>query len=191
MKNMECKALSSSTSKILHYITGMLISALCFIACTDLSNKSLNGYTYNLREVEGSENLYLQTVNFSGIIFSANSKIYDNKSRRFTPTIEEIFKAEKILQECLATGKEDSNGILVDKKMIKPLPDYYRQYIGFYNDKGEKVIYFNCFIRRPTIDDNNWQKEELMVKDGGNNYFSILINLQDEGCSLFMVHGVA
>jgi hypothetical protein len=181
----------TSFSKTLHYRIGMVISVSLIIACSDLSNKSVNGDIYNVTKVEGSQNLYLETKNFSGSIFSANRKMYNDIFRRFTPSIDETFKAEKIFERCLALREKDSNGIVVDKKMLKPLPDYYRQYIGFYNEKGEKVIYFNCFTKNLTGDDNNWKKEELMIMDGGNNYFSILINLQIEGCSLFMVHGRA
>ena len=185
--NVYSMARLTSRSKTLHYMIGVVISASFILACSNLSSKSVNEQTYNITKVEGTQNLYLETENFSGIIFSANSKIYNDKIRRFTPTIDEIFKAEKIFERCLALGKKDSNGIVVDNKMIKSPSDYYRQYIGFYNDKGEKVIYFNCFTKSATSDDNKWKKEELMVMDGGNNYFSILINLQVQGCSLFMV----
>lgn len=169
----------------------MMIFTSFFLACSDLSNKSVDDHSYNIKKVEDSQNLYIETEKFSGIIFSANNKKYNGEYRRFTPTIDEIFNAEKIFEKCLAIGKKDSNGIVVDKKMIKSPLNYYRQYIGFYNIKGEKVIYFNCFTKSSTGNDNTWKKEELMVKDGGNNYFSILINLQIRDCSLFMVHGNA
>lgn len=178
-------------SKTLHYRIGMMIFTSFFLACSDLSNKSVDGHNYNTTKVESSQNLYIETEKFSGIIFSANNKKYNGEYRRFTPTIDEIFNAEKIFERCLALGKKDSNGIVVDKKMIQSPQNYYRQYIGFYNQKGEKVIHFNCFTKNSTDNDNTWKKEELMVRDGGNNYFSILINLQIRDCSLFMVNGRA
>lgn len=178
-------------SKTLHYIIAISISL--FLACSDSSNKSISAsaHNYKITKVEDSKNLYLETENFSGIIFSVKNKKYNGKSRGFTPTVDEIFKAEKIFEQWLELGKKDLNGILVDKRMIKSPSDYYRQYISYYNEKGEKVIYFNCFTKNSTSNSNNWKKEELIVMDGGNNYFSVLINLQIEACSLFMVHGRA
>jgi hypothetical protein len=178
-------------SKTLHYKIGMMIFTSFFLACSDLSNKSVDEHSYNTTKVEGSQNLYLEAEKFSGIIFSANNKKYNGEYKRFTPTIDEIFNAENIFEKCLSLGVKDSNGILVDIKMIKSPPNYYRQYIGFYNKKGEKVIYFNCFTKSSTGDDNTWKQEELIVRDGGDNYFSILINLQNRDCSLFMVNGRA
>jgi hypothetical protein len=42
------------------------------------------------------------------------------------------------------------------------------------NSKGEKEVWINCFCRDGERD---WRKNLVFVKDGGNCYFNLKVNL--------------
>ncbi len=64
----------------------------------------------------------------------------------------------------------------LDKKnFIIDLTRYKRQYIATINSKGAKEIWINCFCRNRNLD---WRRETVTVKDGGNCYFNLKINLK-------------
>lgn len=178
-------------STIYYFILGIasiMVSSAFIIANQIRADDSC----YKITKVAGSDNVYLETKRFSGTIFSANTKFSDHDSdKRFTPTIPEIFKAEVLFKNCLTTGKKDDDGIFVDKKMIDKPSAYYRQYVGFLNKKGQKVIFFNCFKKKIQLHGFNWKKDELMVMDGGNAFFNVMINLTTQACSRFIVNGDA
>lgn len=72
----------------------------------------------------------------------------------------------------------------INTGMMQSLSSYYRQYIGYYNEKGQKTIDFNCLAKTSTTANTAWKKIELAIGDGENSYFSIQINLDTENCSL-------
>ncbi len=63
----------------------------------------------------------------------------------------------------------------IDKKhFVIDLTGYKRQYVAVTNEKGEKEVWVNCFCNTW---DENWKKGLIFVKDGGNCYFNLKINL--------------
>jgi hypothetical protein len=54
------------------------------------------------------------------------------------------------------------------------LNNYNRQYIAVINSKGEKEVWINCICN---TDKNDWKKEIVLVDDGGNCYWQIIINI--------------
>ncbi|WP_143305463.1 hypothetical protein [Chitinophaga vietnamensis] len=109
----------------------------------------------------------------------------DSATGRFTPTKEEIELVEKVLREKLP-AIDYSKKPMVSKNLHK----YIRQYFGFINAKGEKVIWVNSV----------WDKagshakvaaELVDVSDGGSYYWNTFINLSDEKLLQFAINGVA
>ncbi len=74
------------------------------------------------------------------------------------------------------------------KNFIIDIERYNRQYIPVINDKGEKEVWINCFCNSWG---KNWRKEKIIVKDGGNCYFNLKINLHTKNYYDFMVNGDA
>lgn len=63
----------------------------------------------------------------------------------------------------------------IDKtNFIIDLPSYKRQYIPTINAKGEKEVWVNCFCNAEYFP---WRKSLVIVQDGGNCYFNVVINL--------------
>jgi len=98
------------------------------------SNKTLFG-------VKGS--------NYKGTVFTKEYPfqklfIFDvDSSRRFTPTAEEIKIVENLLHHKLTTKKSQSNKLLVDPFIRRHLVQYFRQYVGFIDKRGNKIVHIN------------------------------------------------
>ncbi|WP_158797654.1 hypothetical protein [Pedobacter sp. L105] len=151
-------------------------------------NGVINGENYTLTAVDNSRNLYLQSRKFSGVIFAHHSTDFNKKkTRRFTPSAKEIFKAEQIFQNYLRLNKAGEDGIKVNSSLIQAPFNYYRQYLGYYNEQGQKTIFFNCLLKRSA--GSEWKRSELAFRDGENNCFSILVNIHRQSCSSFTLNG--
>ena len=76
------------------------------------------------------------------------------------------------------------------------LMDYKRQYLPALNDNDEKIVWINCLCvngsNLPHFSSNNpdrWDEEVIIVKDGGNCYFSVFLNLTTQRFEKLMVNG--
>jgi hypothetical protein len=168
-----------------------LILLLVITGC-DFKNKSTDTSLHTLTPIQGSKNLYLTTKEFTGVIFAPDTSANaDEGSVQFMPTVQDIESAERIFKMCLKTSKIDKDGIIVDSTRIQGSSEYFRQYLGYKNKMGEKVILLNCFIKSAVRKDETWKKEIIAFKDGGNNYFSVHINLTTADCFSFFVNGGA
>lgn len=58
--------------------------------------------------------------------------------RRFTPSVEDIIKAEKFIRETLYMILAYSEYQI--PKLEERLNNYHRQYIGIYNESGDKIV---------------------------------------------------
>ncbi|MBT31691.1 MAG: hypothetical protein CMO01_18700 [Thalassobius sp.] len=113
---------------------------------------------------------------------------------------QELAEIDSLLSACLSKYNIEQEKKLEQLKAKHPthnfktedyvinLPNYKRQYIATLNNKGEKEVWVNCFCSTPR---NDWNKEIIMVKDGGNCYFNLTINLSTNQCLNFMVNGEA
>ena len=84
-----------------------------------------------------------------------------------------------------------SDGMEIESSRIQHPSKYLRQYFGYYNEKGDKMIFLNCLIKEFESTSDDWKKKRILTKDGGNNYFTILINITTQDCSYFVVNGSA
>ncbi|WP_161889553.1 hypothetical protein [Pontibacter russatus] len=127
---------------------------------------------------------------YRGIIFKENAPCFlcSFERIRFTPSIEDISAAEKILRSEI---KKENNPMLNQGGgcpiLHKNLGNYRRQYFGYINEAGEQIIYINLSWDRYTIidrlkgyeepDDVNWKRQREMTLDGCSYYWEIKANL--------------
>ncbi|NLR95043.1 hypothetical protein [Flammeovirga agarivorans] len=89
---------------------------------------------------------------------------------------------------------------ILDKAYIRNLEKYYRQYIPYINEKGEKFIEINAFCEKLEYSHNrkkritefskrDWENEYVEVDDGGNCYWQIIINVDKKEIKDFFVNG--
>ena len=144
---------------------------------------------------------YVKGNNFEGVIFSENyyqqsNDTAERKIKRFTPTAEDIILAEKILIK----KKSDTSNKGDILSIFNNLKKYRRQYIGYFSDKGERMIYVNCFrLEKDQLSEkikksakvSDWHNTLYVVNDGGKRYWQVHINLDKKEISDISVNGVA
>jgi hypothetical protein len=101
---------------------------------------------------------------------------------------DEIKIAEGILKSNLAAlnaGRiNQTKGFPnINKKLYK----YLRQYFGFINAKGEKIIWMNMFWNKE-LDDRS-RHELISVNDGCSYYWNIEVNLTTHSLSNLKING--
>lgn len=129
---------------------------------------------------------------FEGVIFTKEyntGSLIDQKSKKFTPSIQEISLSEKLLNQNLDTVKNKwTQSVAIHGNLKK----YLRQYFGYINEKGERIIYINAFWKDSnSAKDKRWLNDIVFVLDGGPAYWQIKINLDESSLFEFAVNGVA
>lgn len=115
-------------------------------------------------------------------------------------TEKDIFLAEELINKRLKIFNDDENAqnddfnyVLNDpfhyKKEEILLSNYYKQYCVYKNEKKEKIVSLNCLCSLDELSLPNWRKSIIVVKDGGNCYFQISVNLDRKIVFGFMRNG--
>ena len=114
--------------------------------------------------------------------------IWDYQSP-WIPDTNNLIEVEEILIQAIETEHQES----WERLSVKSLPTYCRQYVGYVDSKGDSLIHVNAFYckNEPPKDFLDWKKGYFIVLDGGDNYWSISINLKTGSYQHFMVNGHA
>ncbi len=117
-----------------------------------------------------------KTNKFDVAIFPANYLDLIS-GQRFTPTRQEIEKAEIALNNNL----KDLNKLLINQSSTpvihKNLHKYKRQYFGYIDKNGNRILLINCFWSMDKDDSDRWLTDRIMVLDGGSYYWNVKFNL--------------
>ena len=118
--------------------------------------------------------------NYEGVAFNEDFETdvtVENEAGRFTLTSAEIDTVEKLMKKKIAKLNHTHNHQasmecqLIDEHLEK----YKRQYIGFVNEDGDKVVWVNF------LHDNRFDKLLLYeipnITGGCNNFFSVKVNI--------------
>lgn len=152
-----------------------LLLLLIFINCVSLLGQDTVATEIKEKHFKG----YIFPKTYEFVAF----KLIDIKAR-YSPTIDDIKKVELILKENIDNLIGETNGKIKSKNLKK----YTRQYLGYINSKGEVIIYINLIYTK-NIDKGRIPKfkEELqLVLDGGDDYWSIYVNIIEK--RLFGLH---
>ena len=110
--------------------------------------------------------------------------------KRFTPTKEEIFEAEKALKSKLKEANRNLENQYNSPIIHRNLKKYKRQYFGYINGNGEKVLYINSLWKK-NEEETKWLQQIIMVSDGGSYYWNIEYNLNTDELINLSVNGSA
>jgi hypothetical protein len=149
-------------------IIRLTILSLAFMTCLSVSAQVTS---------DSIQTDHYKTKQFDCVIFPDNY-IDLIGGERFTPSRTEVDQAEKTLVEDL----EELNNPLINQGgkynpiIHKNLKKYNRQYFGYIDNNGDKILLINCFWKQKNRFEN-WTKERVMVLDGGSHYWSIKLNL--------------
>lgn len=103
---------------------------------------------------------------------------FDDVKERYSPTKEDVLKAEQLVKEQLV----DLNQPLLNQGgecpiIHKGLSKYLRQYIGYIDQNGDRILWINYIRRKEKDQASRLNKDVIMVLDGCSNYWNIKVNL--------------
>jgi hypothetical protein len=117
---------------------------------------------------------HYSTSNYDCAIFPMANTDLAQARKRFTPGFPDIDKAEHALLEQILQ-QHDTTKRIAD--IYRHLKKYKRQYFGYLDNDGHKILYINLFW-----DDKmyikNWLKQMVMVDGGGGtSYWNVKYDL--------------
>ncbi len=112
---------------------------------------------------------------------------FGNNYTSWTPESKDIESAETILSKAFDDQKKPTVNRLLDRKT----DDYFKQFVGFVDANGDKIIWVNCFCKGEESSFKNWKNRVVFVSDGGNCFFNVKINITKNTYYDLMVNGVA
>jgi hypothetical protein len=115
---------------------------------------------------------------------SAVNHSIDPSLKKYTPTIEEIELAKSIsikYIDSLELSRKSKIKNKSDKLIDFEHNEYYRQYVGYYDKSGNKIIFINgcCESFADKFDIN---KMWVFVFGGGSCLFNALIDIDKKKC---------
>ena len=113
-------------------------------------------------------------------IFPADSKELFYGNERFTPTQKEIDQAERALVIQLPRLNAEHVNQYATPVIDKNLSKYKRQYFGYIDKNGNRILYINCFWKRDKEGEQLWLREKIQVLDGGSYYWNIKFNINTD-----------
>lgn len=182
--------------RILNYITISIF--LLFVSCKQKNNSEAISFPA-VEQVNTI--LRLDTAIYAILELDTSQTWFFPKTyKASTLTNSDIIEIEKQLKTCIEKYnlEQEKNYELMSKNnpqykldknnYIIALKNYKRQLIPVINEKGEKEVWVNCFCDGG---ETYWQKEIVLVEDGGNCFFNLKINLFTKKYYGLMVNGVA
>jgi len=140
-------------------------------------------------------NELVEGKNYKGIVFSRDFKLRsDDTVSRWTPSRVEIDELEnrlgKFLKEKSKTRRlNQGNGCPIIHKKLR---HYVRQYAGYISDKGDKMVYVNCFWdEEDKAFPLDWKNKLIQVFDGCSYYWQIHYNATKKTFDGLSVNGRA
>lgn len=117
-------------------------------------------------------------------------KSIENQQARYTPSMDDVRKAEMILS---------CNGKYLKDNQISKLPDYpiiyqslrkyERQYVGLIDKSGDHIMWINLVSKKKAKHDDV-SRDIIQANDGGSHYWSICINITKGYVYNMRVNGV-
>lgn len=167
--------------------------------------------TFKIVEHPTEYSTVIKKGSVTGVMFKENGNCFMclQDKERYTPTIDEIQKAERILIENLEKANESRMNQIGNCPIIhENLKSYRRQYFGYIDTNGDKIIYatfnwnkkafsdklykvYDKLFNQHTPEGESWKREKEMIMDGCSYYWEIKINLNKEKLFELGVNGIA
>ena len=149
-------------------ISGFIIMILN--SCSPISNKQNDTASIDSLLHHGFD-----TTRFAIIRYDSTYYAVFKNDKPATFTVTDFLLTDSIL-----------NGVIIKNNI--DIKRYKRQYVAVINNKGDKEIWINFFCNDW---DKDWKKEIIIIKDGGDCFFYLKINLTTKTCYDFMINGNA
>ncbi|RFM27670.1 hypothetical protein DXN05_13245 [Deminuibacter soli] len=137
------------------------------------------------------EAVFCKGKGYRGYVFDTSYlvlKSIKEQHSRAVLSCDEIKVAEGILKNNLASLNANKvNQTDGCPNISKKLCKYRRQYFGFINSKGEKVVWINMFWNKEFNDSSKHQL--VSVSDGCSYYWNIEVNITTNTLSNLQING--
>jgi len=137
---------------------------------------------------------FVKGEDFKGFVFSKDHFVFmsiEDQIKRYTPSKENIIQLEKLIKINLKEVNTELINQGGDNPIIhKCLKKYLRQYVGFINKNGDKIIWVN-FIWYNKTDKVKLAKDIINVMDGGSYYWNIKVNLSKSQLFELSINGIS
>ncbi len=125
---------------------------------------------------------FVKQKKYQGYVFpkeySSNLMHLEDLKERFTPSDSDITKAEVTLIGQIKTiNKSRLNQSGSCPIIDQNLPKYKRQYIGYINQNGDKVIWINFIGGKEINNADRLGQNIIVVLDGCSYYWNIKVNI--------------
>ncbi len=159
-------------------------------------------------EAVTDHSLHIVGDRFNGVIFTQNFHEDIPRldtlefSKRYTPATDDILLAENILRRQIKKAIRNSR-VPRDLDIYNSLEKYLRQYVGFINLKGQKVIFINFSIVKGwgvfvandghafnIPDKPHWYEHFIEDSKADNSCWQVKINLETKKIYKFSVDNV-
>lgn len=183
----------------LNTILFLTICATSMIGCgqiygdnlnSSLSNQDINNDTINWNEIKTGA-FHYKTKDFDVAIFSEDYNGIIEEQERFSPTKNEVLEAEEALNKDLAELNFKKPNQSSSPVIHENLKKYKRQYFGYFNEKGEKILFINCFWNDKKDTEKSLLNGEVRVFDGGSYFWQVEYNLTTKKLFNLQVNGYA
>src|SRR2546428_9441114 len=115
---------------------------------------------------------------------------FENLKSRFTPSKEDIIKAEELIKKQLAGLNKSLNNQGNECPIIhNNLKKYRRQYLGYITNEGERIIWVNFISWKDKSHTTEIGKDVIIILDGCSYYWNIKVNLNKEKVFDLRVNG--
>lgn len=140
------------------------------------------------------------TKKFKAVIFPDSYKsvwLYLDSFKRFTPNRLEVTQTEETLQHQIrrivkSNNRKISSFEIKDRKRVyRYFKHYKRQYFGYLNSKGERILLIHAYLGRKRLGPNDCDTEYFLIFDGGASVWDIEFNLETRTFSGFGTNGYA
>jgi len=165
------------------FISLKIIILLSFISagsCGKMSDKPKEIIKNNIPADLKPNQTIIEAIDNMDWIFGKNYK-------KWTPSESDIETAEKLIAECFNDQKRGTVNRLLNRKP----EDYTMQFVGAIDEKDEKIIWVNCFCSSEIKYFKDWKTDLVLVKDGGNCFFNLKINVDNNTYYDVLVNGEA
>ncbi len=122
---------------------------------------------------------HYKTDNYDCAIFPMAYVDYLHTGKTFTPGFGDIDKAEHAMLEQLLLQRDTTKRL---PDIYRHLKKYKRQYFGFTNKDGHKILLINLFWDDKSYN-TKWLSQMVVVDGGGSSYWKIEYDLTDNKLS--------
>jgi len=169
----------------------LLILLVCFFSCKNSTDKEEQKHLDDKITID--ENAV--------ILLNSNHNEWLEKNygyQQWEPNVDDL----KIVQEVIEKAIQNDEFYFLEEPLKANIEKYYRQYIPYINENGERIIKINAFCKilesppYPEKGINEWTKMDsknhyISVDDGGDCFWRITINIDKREYKNLMVNGVA